>query len=67
MANFYKATNEYEKSEAYNRLRALVKERFSTAELYEDEYGYCILWYGIFISEVCDTPYDAWHDVALPY
>jgi hypothetical protein len=67
MLNFYKLENKNEKQKAYNAIRDIVLKDFSTATLQETKEGFYILWYGVAISEVSKTAYDAWLDLALPY
>jgi|TARA_R110002074_G_scaffold106578_2_gene230220 hypothetical protein len=67
MLNFYKLENKNEKQKAYNAIRDIVLKDFPTAILQEAKEGFYILWYGVAISEVSNTAYDAWLDVALPY
>lgn len=67
MFNFHKLTDENEKSKAYNNLRDIVRKDFPTAEIRPEENGFCVVWCGVAIGDKCETAFDAWLDVALPY
>jgi len=67
MDSYYTLTDELEKQAAYNAMRQSVLDDHESAELQQDEDGFCIAWLGIAISDSFSEAYYAWQDAALPY